>query len=414
MSLLSDIEGLLQDDDLSVRTEVIYLLYLKAGEQGLRLLEEYLNHADPRLQTAAVACMAEHQLIEARELLDEDRLETFLVRTDSDAEKGRVEVARLLGVLLGDHYRVFLAQLLADRAPEVVQAAIATCGRRQDADFVEALVARLADYRYRAAAKDALAAYGKNILPLLSDRLHDHNAGASIRRNLPGVMWRIRDAESVQTLLDCVRTTSPALRFFVVKALNKLHRAVPTLRIDAAIVQGLIFAEIEELESNHRFLRELSPVSADPRLRFLMRALRERCDQSLELVFRLLGLIYPTPSILGAYLGVISSKSNLRAGASEFLDNFLQGELRRRILIAIEQWTDLGRQLTRPDRPTTDISSCKIILIQVLHRNDPWLQTLALAGSLGIESAEIREIASTLVTDSDTFLREMAITVVNS
>src|SRR5690606_14657634 len=68
MSLLSEIEALLGDDDLGVRREAIYLLYLKAGAARTELLRQFLNHADPRLQTAVVACLAEHHLPEAHDL----------------------------------------------------------------------------------------------------------------------------------------------------------------------------------------------------------------------------------------------------------------------------------------------------------------------------------------------------------
>lgn len=407
MSLLSEIAGLLTDDDLGVRTEVIYLLYLKAGKNGLKLLEEYLNHNDPRLQTAAVACMAEHQLLEARELLDEDRLETFLVRTDADAETGRIEVARLLGLLEGDHYRVFLAQLMADRSLAVVQAAIASCGRRRDPDFVEPLIDRLASYSNRAAAKDALAAYGKSILPLLSERLLTAATPPSIRRNLPGVMWRIRDSESVQALIRSVRSTPPSLRFFVVKALNKLHRAVPGLRFDTRSVHALIVAEIEDFERNRQNLLAVAAATRTPAGELLVRALRERCSLSLELVFRLLGLVHPTPDMRGAYLGIVGDRPTLRSSASEYLDNYLQGELRWRILLVIEQWTEI-RRLDKKADPPQDGSGIESVCRELLTRDDPWLQALALANLANALPLKIAAVALSFAEHPDPFLRETA------
>ena len=408
MSLLSEVEALLQDDDLGVRTEVIYLLYLKAGNQGLKLLEEYLNHADPRLQTAAVACLAEHQLAEARELLDEDRLEVFLIRTDSDAATGRVEVAKLLGILPGDHYRVFLAQLLADTSPVVESAAILSCGRRRDPDFLEPLIQHLKDYRFRAVTKDALAAYGKSLLPLFSQRLLDSATDASIRRNLPGVIWRIRDPESVQTLLRAVRSTPPSLRFFVVKGLNKLHRAVPNLRIDSKAVQELIYAEIADFDRNQAFMHDLAASELNREMRCIIKALKERCALSLELVFRLLGLIHPTADILGAYWGVVGSRESSRSSAIEFLDNYLQGELRWRLLLVIEQWTELRRSETVVKRTITDASTVELTLLRILEVPDPWLQTLALACAAPLNSARFKAIAPKYLSDPDPFLSETA------
>lgn len=408
MSLLSEVEALLQDDDLGVRTEVIYLLYLKAGNQGRELLKDYLNHVDPRLQTAAVACLAEHQLAEARELLDEDRLEVFLVRTDSDAETGRVEVAKLLGILPGDHYRVFLAQLLADSSPVVESAAILSCGRRRDPDFLEPLIQRLKDYRFRAVTKDALADYGKSMLPLFSQRLLDSATNASIRRNLPGVIWRIRDPESVQTLFRAVRSTPPSLRFFVVKGLNKLHRAVPNLRIDSKAVQELIFAEIADFDRNQAFMYELAASELNHEMRCIIKALKERCALSLELVFRLLGLIHPTSDILGAYWGVVGNRENSRSSAIEYLDNYLQGELRWRLLTVIEQWTELRRSDPTARPAPVDVFSVESTLLRILEVPDPWLQTLALACAAPLKSARFKAIAPKFLSDPDEFLSETA------
>ncbi len=410
MSLLSEVETLLQDDDLGVRTEVIYLLYLKAGDRGAQLLKDYLNHADPRLQTAAVACMAEHQLVEARELLDEDRLEVFLVRTDADAETGRVEVAKLLGILQGDHYRVFLAQLLADASPAVESAAVLSCGRRRDPDFIDPLIARLANYRFRAVAKDALAAYGKSLLPLLSQRLVDPRVDPSIRRNLPGVIWRIRDHESVQTLLQGVRATPPALRFFVVKGLNKFHRAVPNQRIDPGAVQDLIFGEIADFDRYQTFLRDLSVSDNRADMRCLMQALKERCALSLEIVFRLLGLIHPTADILGAYWGVVGNRESSRSTAIEFLDNYLQGELRWRLLLIIEQWSELRQPdlFTKRAAPESTPVSVESTLLRILEVPDPWLQTLALACAAPLGSQRLRALAPRFLDNPDPFLSETA------
>ena len=408
MNLLPEIESLLRDPDLGVRTEAIYLLYLKAGDRGLPFLKELLNHVDPYIQTAAVACMAEHELPEARELLDEDRLETFLVRTDSDAESGRIEVARLLGILPGEHYRVFLAQLMADQSPAVVRAAIASCGRRRDLDFVEPIFERLINYRYRSYAKDALGNYGKSILPLLVQRLHDPAASAALRRHLPGIMWRIRDTESVKALLASVSKAAPAMRFFVVKALNKLHRAVPAMSIDKRRVSELILSECSDFEITRQLLDELPANSTDPAIRLLVRALRERCALSVELVFRMLGLIAPTADIHGAYIGITSSKAPLQAGAAEFLDNSLQGELRRRILILSEQWIELARASQTSVKPAAQLPTIESTLSRILERNDPWLQTLALAAYPSDKPEARNRHASKFASDPDPLLRETA------
>ena len=220
-------------------------------------------------------------------------------------------------------------------------------------------------------------------------------------------MWRIRDAESIQTLIKSVRLTPPALRYFVVKALNKLHRAVPGLRFDSRSVYALILAETDDFDHNRRFWLALAQKGCSPRQELLLRALRERCALSLELIFRLLGLVHPSPDMLSAYLGIVGDKPSLLSSAAEFLDNYLQGELRWRILLVIEQWTEI-RKLKGEGVPSLANPTIETILMELLRREDPWLQALALTNLAVSSPARIGENAGQFAGHPDPFLRETA------
>ncbi len=408
MRLLSKIEALLNDEDLGVRREAIYFLCLKQRERAEEILRGFLSHENPRLQTAAIAAMAEHQMEEAHALLTEDTLEIFLVRSDEDAETGREEVAKLLGLLQGEHYRVFLAQLMADTSPRVVKAAIASAGRKRDPDFIPHLLEMLPNSTYRHDTKEALAGYGVEILPQLQELLLSESERLMIRRNIPSVIARIESQRSVDILTEALLNIRPDLKFYVVKALNRLRNQgggmkFPEARLDAVL--------LDETRSYFEILKILSfhtQFDSDNPARLLKRALQERLDLNLERIFRLLGLAYPPKDIFTAYLGITSTSRLSRANALEFLENVLRGEIKRCLLPLLDE-APQQTLITRGDEIfTTRIESLDGALEHLLRGRDVWLKTCALYYLAGRVPAHLRSLVEQMASDTDLVVKETA------
>ncbi|HEX2898938.1 MAG TPA: hypothetical protein VHS96_04385, partial [Bacteroidia bacterium] len=68
----------------------------------------------------------------------------------------------------------------------------------------------------------------------------------------------------------------------------------------------------------------------------LLKLLETRMDGHLERIFRLLGLKYPTEDILPIYEGLQSNKPDLRINAVEFLENLLDGSLKKMLIPVLE------------------------------------------------------------------------------
>lgn len=66
------------------------------------------------------------------------------------------------------------------------------------------------------------------------------------------------------------------------------------------------------------------------------RAITGETQQSLERVFRLLGLLYPPADIYYAYHAITSGSLHMKANALEFLDNVLHPEIKRSLIPVIE------------------------------------------------------------------------------
>lgn len=65
-------------------------------------------------------------------------------------------------------------------------------------------------------------------------------------------------------------------------------------------------------------------------------AIAAEAQQSLERVFRLLGLLYPPADIYYAYHAITSGSMHLKANALEFLDNVLHPDIKRSLIPVIE------------------------------------------------------------------------------
>jgi hypothetical protein len=65
-------------------------------------------------------------------------------------------------------------------------------------------------------------------------------------------------------------------------------------------------------------------------------AITSEAQQSLERVFRLLGLLYPPADIYYAYHAITSGSMHLKANALEFLDNVLHPDIKRSLIPVIE------------------------------------------------------------------------------
>jgi len=127
-----------------------------------------------------------------------------------------------------------------------------------------------------------------------------------------------------------------------VQALSRLHDRSRTLRFDGPTIDRVLrrearhYAALGQMvylhhRSSHAVTRGLS--------RTQLVTLRE---ESLERVFRLLGLRFDQRDIYSAYRGITSHDPGLRSNAVEFVDNLLDWKTSRLLLPLLDDAT--GRQ----------------------------------------------------------------------
>ncbi|MFC1573856.1 Npt1/Npt2 family nucleotide transporter [Candidatus Latescibacterota bacterium] len=407
---IDEIEELLKDPDPDVRLASMRYMCEKSGDDTHSLMQGFLESSDPQIMSTAVRCIAEHGTPEHKRQVN-TVLEKIHTRESTIGEDNRIQLTKALGALSSEEYRPHLMDLMRDQSPAVVHEAIKSAGRTRDRDFIPGLLKKLAHNNFRVDARNALAEYGSHVLGTLNDYLEDDSVDLVIRKNIPGVLRKIPTQESVDLLTANLTTGHPTLKFMTVKALNKLRARYDTLRFDSKKINSVLIRETVsyyEVLSSAALQKKRKPSTAG---KLLGRALEEKLDRHLELIFRLLGLRYPSKDIFNAYLGVTGGTIMLRANAVEYLDNVLSKELKKYIMPILDLDSPNAGIQSIQRFLSVRIETMEDALIFLIKGHDPWLRSCALflltEGNVRGLDGLVRET----LNDPDPVVRETAVLV---
>jgi AAA family ATP:ADP antiporter len=326
---------------------------------------------------------------------------------DPDVRR-RALAARAVAVT-GDEGVEELHKLLGDPDPSVVVAACRAASKLRNRIYVYAIVGRMSDVRIRGVAIEALAAYGPMIVGTLADFLGDGASPLSVRRQIPRVLRLIVNQRSVDVLLTALYQPSPVIRSAALKALNRLRESAPQLHYADELVTVQIHQEARQY---FELIAALAPFrdqqNTSKAASLLTRTIEERLRQTLDRLFRLLGLRYPPREIYSAYLAVSRRQGEQFSAALEFLDSVLERDLKRvllPLLDAPDHLIETGRHLFGISVKTPETA-----IRELIRSGDPWLVACAVAaaGELGMRKlvpdiqeaarntgAEVAEVART-------------------
>ncbi len=337
---------MLRDSDPDVQLEAARYLYCQNTEYRTERLQQGLAHDDPQIQAAMVGLIATDGDPEEYQLVSESLLRRLVKLEGERAPQTRTQVARLLGVLDRSYRNELLHRLLQDESAQVTRAAITAAGMTSDRSFVYPLVERLGEDAYESAARQALASFEPPVLGTLYDYLVDSEIDLQTRQRIPPIFVKKPGPFALSTLVRGLRKVPIPVRHAITRALSKLHQAVDASS-DADQLDDAIEREARHYAALGHILwlrrqassGERGPVDPDQ-----LRALRR---ESLERIFRLLGLRYDQRDIYDAYLGFTSPDPTLRDSAIEFVDNLVDYDTRRYLLPLLDdpggdQATEVG------------------------------------------------------------------------
>ena len=131
---------------------------------------------------------------------------------------------------------------------------------------------------------------------------------------------RIYRQTSVNELLEMLEDEQT--RAEAVRELYRRRSYLSDLEFAEEKIERILKAEIKTYRKRSKQIKE--------------RAITAEAQQSLERVFRLLGLLYPPADIYYAYHAITSGSMHLKANALEFLDNVLHPDIKRSLIPVIE------------------------------------------------------------------------------
>ena len=209
------------------------------------------------------------------------------------ASEARSAAARLAVRLPAAESIPLLQDLMKNRDRQIAAAAVRAAGAAGHMELLSELISMLANRRLRAAARETLVQYGARITGTLGDVLRDPQREMSLRHEIPWILARIPTERSAEILVDNLCVGDPMLKYRVVKALNRLHESNPELPKPRPKIAERIYAETQAYYEALAISQVVAPAGKENGRRLLGRALKERLDQNLEIIFRLLGLQYP-------------------------------------------------------------------------------------------------------------------------
>jgi len=121
-----------------------------------------------------------------------------------------------------------------------------------------------------------------------------------------------------------------------VVALDRVHRERSDLAVPRQPIEAMIQAESLRYFNALTLHYNLFVAGSFPRSALLGRALEEKQLRSRARIFHLLALLYPPADMDAARFAIEHGDARARASAAEYLDNILEGAVRKRVMLVIE------------------------------------------------------------------------------
>lgn len=385
------VERALTDPDSSVRIGAVSALAALRGSEAADVMRPFLAGGDPALAIVAATALASSPNPSDVTIADE----TLRRHSADGREQGaasRLQVARALGDITNPAFRQLLVPLIYDANVDVARAAIESAATLGAGDFlfVPPLVSLLRNRRLKSAARAVLVGYGEAVIPPLTYFMRDAEEDIWIRRHVPSTLALLPHTASVAALTMALDDADGFLRFKAMTALDRLHRDHPELPIDAAVISKHVLAEAARAFNALTLYYNLFVAGGLGPKCLLARALSEKYARALNRTFNLLALIPPPSDIAAVRHAIKDADIKVRSRASEYLDNLLQGDVRKRVMLLVDDMPAEERIRKGNVIYKTRTRDIEDTVAQLLHDDD---QSIASAAVLLVEERGLWSLA---------------------
>jgi HEAT repeat protein len=329
-----------------------------------------------------------------------------------DGEKNRIEAARLMGELEEPEFTGQLGRLIReDPSPAVVREAMAAAARGGYRSVVRDVIARLGSKATKVGAHEALIHYGEIAVKELRTALFDSRTPRDIRLNIPRTLSKIHSQSAMNALLAGLLEDDGSIRFNSVRALEEMARRFADLKVDREIIESAITSDAMLYCRRFAIFSVLFANGGNPsveRESLLSQALTDSMERVQERVMWLLSLVYPGKDIRRFWAALNSREPNKQAHAVEFLDNLLNGEIKRYVFPLFSDAPQPQRLRAALDILGIDTLDTESAFRALFEQSDIWL-TAATVWEIGLRGLTgFRDKIAGLLSSENVILREAA------
>ena len=406
------VQRALTDADGGVRIAAVRALASLRGQAASEVMRPFLASPDPALAIAATVALASSS-DENDVTLAEDVLRHFSSDLREQNAEVRVHVAQALGDIKNPRFRALVVPLMFDADVTVAKAAIESAGTLGAGDFlfVPPLVSLLRHRRLKAHARAVLVGFGQDVVAPLAYFMADPEEDIWVRRHVPATLALLPSPASVTALLAALNDTDGFLRFKAIMALAHLRREHPEVAIDPEAVKKHVASEaarsFSALTLHYNLFGPPSPEasafaeapadrSAGRALNpdcLLARALDEKRERALNRAFQLLSLIFPPNDVAAVKHSLEDRDAKNRSRAAEYLDNLLSGDIRKRVMLLVDDMPAEERIRKGNVMYKTRTRDVEDTVAQLLHDDD---QSVASAAIHLVEAQKMWSLADDL------------------
>ncbi len=248
----------------------------------------------------------------------------------------------------------------------------------------------LRNRRLKAEAREVLVSYGNDVVPSLAYFMRDTDEDVWVRRHVPSTLALLPSADSVSALVAALDDPDGFLRFKAVTALGEIRRSHPDLAVDAAQVSKHIVAEAGRAFNALTLHYNLFVAGGLDQNSLLALTLTEKYQRAYNRMFLLLGLVHPPSDIAAVRTTLEIGEGRTVSGAIEYLDNVLKGDVRRRVMLLVEEMPQDERIRKGNVVYRTRTRDVEDTLAQLLHDEQ---QAIAAAAIHLVEARKIWNLA---------------------
>lgn len=382
-----------------VKPAVEYALWVSS--EAPDLAKRLITHPNRMVAESALNALTQHKEAAASLITKE-----WIWDAANSRDANRRTLAAIGLRIAGDAETNVLGKLIGDENTQVASAACQTAAFLQDRSMLDELLRLLPKSSLRGQALDALASYGERISGTLGDVLLDTTVPVAVRRQIPRVLGRIPHQRSVDVLLQTMNEPDLSVRASVLKNLNTLRELAPKLSYGRESVAQQIQAEARYYYEMNAALAPFREKRDTPAARLLASTLEERLRNTLERLFRLLGLRYPPKEIYAAYQAMSRRDSDEFTAAIDFLDNVLERELKRILLPLL----DNEARISQAGRDVFGVEprDARSALRTLIRSGDKWLVACAVATAAELHMGDLRPEIEPLTRKGGTEIAQVA------